>query len=365
MKKNRRKRNETRPGTHHRNTYFQPGMGATLAAALLFGASTPLAKALLSEADPWLMAALLYLGSGLGLGLYRRIRRTSRAKLAPGEWPWLAGAILTGGVAGPVLLMFGLTGMHASDASLLLNTEGVFTALLAWFAFRENFDRRIALGMVLIVAGAVVLSWPGETHLSSPWPALAVVGACFAWALDNNLTRRVSLADANWIASVKGLTAGGTNLALAWLMGASWPPPSTVAGGLLVGWLAYGVSLSLFVVGLRHLGTARTGAYFSVAPFFGTALAIPMLGEPVDGRLLIAGALMALGVWLHLTERHGHEHSHEALEHEHLHTHDDDHHRHEHDQPVPLGTTHTHRHRHEPLTHAHAHFPDAHHRHRH
>ncbi len=342
----------------------EPGVLAALGAAVLFGGGTPIAKWLLSRINPWLLAGVLYVGSGLGLCLYRWVRNAPVGKLLPGEWPWLAGAIVAGGVVGPVLLMFGLTGMPGSGASLLLNAEGVFTALLAWFAFRENFDRRIALGMVAIVAGTVVLSWPGEARFSSAWPALSILGACLAWGIDNNLTRKVSLADATWIAGIKGLTAGSVNLTLALLLGAKWPSLSNVAGAMVVGWLAYGVSLALFVVGLRHLGTARTGAYFSVAPFFGAMLAIPLLGEPVSQRFVIAASLMALGVWLHLTERHRHEHTHEALEHEHEHIHDA-HHQHGHDESVPSGTKHRHRHRHEPLTHEHVHYPDVHHRHRH
>ena len=341
----------------------QPGVAAALGAALLFGAGTPLAKLLLAQASPWLLAGLLYLGSGLGLTAVRWLRRAPAVQLSRAEWPWFAGAVVAGGVAGPVLLMLGLTGMPASGASLLLNAEGVFTALLAWLAFKENFDRRIALGMAAIALGAVVLSWPGEARFAGAWPALAVLGACLAWALDNNLTRRVALADASWIAAVKGLAAGGVNLALALAGGATLPPWPIVAVALLVGLLAYGVSLALFVVGLRHLGTARTGAYFAVAPFFGAVLAVA-LGEPVTAPLLLAGALMALGVGLHLSERHIHEHTHEALEHTHTHVHDA-HHQHPHDAPVPPGTRHSHWHWHEPLTHTHAHFPDAHHRHPH
>ena len=342
----------------------RPGVPAALAAALLFGAGTPFAKALLASIDPWLLAALLYLGSGVGLMLYRWIRHSPSVQLPPGEWPWLAGAIVSGGIVGPVLLMFGLTGMPASGASLLLNAEGVFTALLAWFAFRENFDRRIALGMLAIVAGAIVLSWPKQMQLAGLWPALAILGACLAWGIDNNLTRKVSLSDATWIASIKGLVAGSINLLLALWLGATLPSIPAISAGLLIGLLAYGMSLSLFVVGLRHLGTARTGAYFSVAPFFGAILAIPLLHEPISERLLVAGALMLAGVWLHLTEQHSHEHAHEAFEHDHEHTHDE-HHQHAHDPPVAPGTKHSHPHRHDPLTHTHAHFPDAHHRHTH
>ncbi|MDH4283695.1 MAG: DMT family transporter [Gallionellaceae bacterium] len=341
----------------------KPGVLAALGAALLFGAGTPLAKWLLDAVDPWLLAGLLYLGSGVGLTLYRRLSHAPAVRLYRNDLPWLAGAVLVGGIVGPVLLMIGLTGMPASGASLLLNAEGVFTALLAWFVFKENFDRRIALGMIAIVTGAVVLSWPGEARFAGLWPTLAVLGACFAWGLDNNLTRKVSLTDATWIASVKGLVSGAVNLILAFLLSASIPALPNVAGAMMVGLLAYGVSLTLFVVGLRYLGTARTGAYFSVAPFFGALLAL-LMGEPVTMPLLMAGVLMALGTWLHLTEHHEHGHTHEELEHNHEHIHDE-HHQHEHDSPVAPGSKHRHQHRHGPLTHVHPHFPDVHHRHYH
>lgn len=199
--------------------------------------------------------------------------------------------------------------MPATGASMLLNAEGVLTALLAWFVFKENFDRRIALGMLAIVAGAVLLSWPRESAGYDGLGVLAVVGACLAWAIDNNLTRKVSLSDASFIAMIKGLAAGSTNLLLAWLLGATWPGGSTVASAAVLGFLSYGASLVLFVVALRHLGTARTGAYFSVAPFFGALLGVFMLDEPVPPVLVTAGCLMALGVWLHLTEQHGHLHT--------------------------------------------------------
>jgi len=339
------------------------GVGAALLAAALFGAGTPLAKTLMAGVSPWMLAGLLYLGSGLGLALLRLVRRAPSVRLAASDRPWLAGAVLAGGVVGPVLLMFGLSGMPASGASLLLNAEGVFTALLAWFVFRENFDRRIALGMLAIVAGAVVLSWPGDAEFGTPWPALAVLGACLAWGIDNNLTRKVSLSDATWVAMVKGLAAGSVNLTIALALGASLPAPGTLAGLAVLGFFAYGISLTLFVVALRHLGAARTGAYFSVAPFFGAVLAVVLLGEAITPGLLAAGALMALGVWLHLSEKHGHPHLHEAMEHEHEHEHDM-HHTHHAPGVAPPGP-HTHRHRHTPMSHSHEHFPDEHHRHSH
>jgi len=343
---------------------LNPGVAAALGAALLFGASTPLAKLLLGEVDPWLLAGFLYLGSGIGLAFLLVLSGRKRARLARGEWGWLAGAVLSGGVLGPVLLMWGLSRMPASGAALLLNAEAVFTALLAWFIFRENFDRRIALGMGLIVAGAVVLSWPGEAGFGAAAPALAVVGACLAWALDNNLTRKVALADARFIAMVKGLAAGATNTTLALALGAPVPAISIAAMAGLLGFAGYGISLALFVRALRDLGTARTGAYFSTAPFAGALLGLALLREPVTYELVAASVLMAWGVWLHLTERHAHLHAHEPVEHSHEHEHDE-HHRHEHPEPAAPGVRHTHRHRHEPMTHSHAHYPDSHHRHEH
>ncbi|WP_145553580.1 DMT family transporter [Yersinia bercovieri] len=341
----------------------QPGVLAALTAAVLFGAGTPLAKQLLSTVSPWLLAGLLYLGSGAGLALYRLLTRAAAVNLPRNELLWFIGAITAGGIVAPVLLMLGLTAMPASGASLLLNAEGVFTALLAWFAFKENFDRRIALGMMVIVAGAAILSWPGEARFTGLWPTLAILGACFAWGIDNNLTRKVSLTDATWIAAVKGLVAGAVNLSLAFALGATLPPLANLAAALLVGFFAYGVSLALFVIGLRHLGTARTGAYFSIAPFLGAVLAV-IMGDTVTLPLILAGLLMAIGIWLHLTEQHEHQHIHDELEHDHVHIHDE-HHHHSHDFPIVTGVPHKHHHQHRPITHSHPHFPDAHHRHKH
>ncbi|MFZ5789915.1 MAG: DMT family transporter [Pseudomonadota bacterium] len=343
-------------------------ISCALAAAGLFGISTPLAKLLIGAVDPWLLAGLFYLGSGVGLTLLRMALSAQRAKveapLTRGDIPWLGGAILFGGVIGPILLMVGLSQTEAATASLLFTLEGVATALIAWFAFRENFDRRIAMGMFLIVAGAMVLSWHGEARLQGLLGPAAIVGACLAWGLDNNLTRRVSLADPVQTAMLKGLVAAPVSLALAFAHGASLPTLATMAAATLVGFFGYGVSLVLFVTALRDLGTARTGAYFSTAPFLGAAAAIPLLGEGLSAQLLLAGALMAAGAWLHLTERHAHEHEHEPIEHEHRHVHDE-HHRHAHSPQDPPGEPHSHRHIHTKLRHAHAHLPDSHHRHTH
>ena len=340
-----------------------------LGAALLFGASTPLAKLLVGNIEPLLLAGLLYLGSGLGLGallLVRRLRRPEAAgemRIPRTELPWLLGAIFFGGALGPALLMWGLARTDGATASLLLNVEGVLTAVLAWLVFKENADRRIVLGMLAIVGGGVLLSWqPGGTSLSAG--ALFILAACLCWAIDNNLTRKVSTNDAMLVACVKGLVAGSCNTALAWAAGAALPGAAAMGSSLLVGFFGYGLSLTLFVVGLRGLGAARTGAYFSVAPLFGVALSLA-LWPSVPGPLFWAAAgLMALGVWLHVRERHQHEHTHEPLEHSHGHRHDA-HHQHPHAFEWSGDEPHAHAHRHAVLTHKHPHYPDIHHRHLH
>ena len=346
------------------------GVIVALGSAVLFGMSTPLAKILVGSVSPLMLAGLLYAGSGLGLAVILAGRRFWAPRASSitlprrAEWIWLAGAIFFGGVAGPVALMYGLVTSAASTASLLLNLEAVFTALLAWFLFRENFDRRILLGMFAIVAGGLLLVWtPGAQGEASPGLVLIAV-ACLCWAIDNNLTRKVSASDAVLVAGLKGLVAGAVNLGLALLVGQALPPPGVLGVTLAVGFLGYGVSLVLFVLALRHLGTARAGAYFSVAPFFGAGLAFLMQGDAVTLPFVAAGLLMASGVWLHLTEHHGHRHAHEPLEHAHAHSHDE-HHRHAHDFAWDGREPHTHAHAHGHLVHAHVHYPDVHHRHPH
>lgn len=339
-----------------------------LAAALLFGASTPFAKQLAGDISPVLLAGLLYLGSGVGLWVARLIR--DRGFAAPGlparDWPWLLGAIASGGVLGPLLLMVGLTHTSAADASLLLNLETVLTAVLAWVVFRENADRRIVLGMVFIAAGGLLLAWPQQagTAQSSALGSFAVAGACLCWAVDNNLTRKVSANDAVFIAGTKGLVAGITNCALASALGATLPTWPRMAEAMIVGLAGYGVSLVLFVLALRGLGSARTGAYFSTAPFIGAVIAIAVFQEPTSAVFWLAALLMGVGVWLHLTERHEHLHTHEPLVHAHRHAHDE-HHHHEHAFAWDGSEPHSHSHPHRPVTHRHPHFPDVHHQHSH
>ncbi|HEX9462151.1 MAG TPA: DMT family transporter [Alphaproteobacteria bacterium] len=344
--------------------------GATLAlvSAALFGASTPFAKLLLGAVDPWVLAGLLYLGSGLGLVAALAGRAAlglpkTEAPLRKTDLAWLGLIILFGGILGPVLLMLGLRSTPASSASLLLNLEGLATMAIAWIAFRENVDRRILFGAFAILAGAASLSWQ-QTTIEIGWGSLAIAGACLCWGIDNNLTRKLSAADPVQIAATKGVVAGAVNLSLGLLQGALLPPAGAVAAAAIVGFLGYGVSLVLFVLALRQLGTARTGAYFSTSPFIGAVLSIALLGDPVTPQLMLAAVLMGLGTWLHLTENHAHDHVHDAMSHDHRHVHDE-HHRHDHSHGEAQGGPHAHAHRHDRLVHRHAHYPDLHHRHEH
>lgn len=347
--------------------HVSPSVLAALGAAALFGGSTPLVKPLAGDLPAMLLAGLLYLGSGLGVSAMRCVR--DRGWRHPGmarhEWPWLWGAIGCGGVVGPTLLLLGLANVSAATASLLLNLEAVLTAVLAWIVFQEHADRRIVLGMFFIVVGGVVLSWPSaDASARSLVGPLCIAGACLCWAIDNNLTRHVAAADALFLAGTKGIVAGAVNVGLALLLGASLPSGARVLSILGTGFLSYGMSLVLFVLALRGLGTARTGAYFSTAPFIGAVIALVVWREPTSARFWLAAVCMGGGVWLHLTEQHAHEHWHDVLEHHHRHVHDV-HHQHEHAGGWDGQAPHSHAHAHQPVTHSHPHYPDIHHRHPH
>lgn len=347
--------------SNHSHSHLWPGVPLALGSAILFGASTPFSKHLLGQISPWMLAGILYLGAGVGLWLFRMLRPSQEATLQRSDYPWLVSVVLIGGIAGPLLLMFGLARTSASQASLLLNLEGLATMGLAWIVFKENVDRCLLLGAFAILVGAVVLSWDG-TGLQFDGGATLIACACLAWGIDNNLTRKISKADPVQIAMVKGLVAGVVNVSLALAVGASWPSAPLLAMGAAVGFIGIGLSLVMFVLGLRHLGAARTGAYFSLAPFVGAVLAIGLLHEPLTAKLLIAGGLMAVGLWVHLAERHEHEHVHDAIEHDHVHSHDEHHH-----HPHEPGTVepHSHLHQHKPMKHKHPHYPDLHHLHSH
>ncbi len=339
-----------------------------LASAAMFGLSTPLAKLLVSDVNPWLLAGLLYLGSGFGLTILYFLRKASNSSvkepsLSRGDIPWLAGTVFFGGMLGPILLLYGLAQTDAASASLLLNLEAVFTLGLAWVVFREHVDARLFMGAVAIVAGALLLSWQGGFGKVG-WGTILIALACLSWGIDNNLTRKISAVDPVVLTAIKGVIAGTVNTAIALGSGSLLPSMPTLLSALALGFVSYGLGLVLFIIALRHLGAARTGAYYGTAPFIGALGAAIILGAPLTATILIAGLFMAFGAWLHLSERHGHEHTHEPLEHDHRHVHDE-HHQHMHDQGDVVPGEHSHPHQHEPLKHVHPHAPDLHHRHTH
>lgn len=352
-----------------------------LLAAALFGAGVPLAKSLLGGIEPVPLAALLYLGGSLGLLLYKVVqalahpvvaRRSAsmwwtarEAALKRTDLPWLLGALLAGGVAAPILLMVGLRHTPAATASLLLNFEGVATAVLAAIIFGEAIGLRIWWGIIAITAGGVLLSWDGNGAWGFSAAALGVLGACFLWGLDNNFTRNISAKDPLTIVIFKGLGAGAISLVLAKASGSSLPGPLQTLSALVLGGFSYGFSLVFYVLALRGLGAARTGALFSLAPFIGAGLSLLILRELPGPFTFWAFPLMLLGAVLLVGEEHSHVHLHSPLEHEHQHRHDDGHHVHEHGDEGTPGLVHSHWHRHQTVVHDHPHAPDLHHRHGH
>jgi drug/metabolite transporter (DMT)-like permease len=339
-------------------------------AALLFGMSTPFAKILTRQIDPVILSGILYLGSGIGLALWVGLRNivamrfiAREAPLSRRDFPWLAAATLTGGMIGPAFLMIGLRITSSSTASLLLNLETVFTFLIAWLIFRESAGKRIIIGAAAIVVGGILLSRQGGEIQVSFWGPVCIAIACLAWGIDNNLTRRISTGDPVLIAAIKGLVAGSANIGIGIIAGRELPGVSMACWAALLGFLGYGLSLVFFILSLRHLGAARTSAYFAAAPFIGALASFAILGETVSCQFVAAALLIAAGIYLHIIERHIHEHIHQEFIHEHPHRHDE-HHRHSHDRAVPHDM-HTHSHRHSPLIHSHPHYPDIHHQHPH
>ena len=337
-----------------------------LSAAVLFGLSAPLAKRLLPSIDPLLLAGLLYVGAGVGLlvvGVVPRLRGLGHeARIRRSDLGYLAGVVVLGGMVGPAAMMYGLSRISATTGSLLLNLEAPLTILVAVAFFGEHLGARGALAALLVLAGACVLGYtPGELR-GDLYGVLLIAGACAVWAVDNNLTQRLSLRDPIAIVRIKALAAGTFTTAVAWTRGASLPNARVLELALLLGALCYGVSIVLDVYALRLLGAAREAAFFATAPFAGALASIPLAGDRPGIAQLVAALLMAAGAWLLARERHGHMHAHDPIEHEHAHVHDE-HHRHEHEGPIT--EPHAHAHRHSSLVHDHPHVPDLHHRHRH
>lgn len=340
-------------------------------AAALFGASVPVAKVFLGETEPITLAGFLYLGSGVGLSLYKatqHIRRnsaTTEARLDRKDIPWLVIAILAGGVAAPIVLMFGLRGTPATTASLLLNFEIVAATLIASFVFREGIGRRVWLAIACIAAASILLSWREGGDWGFSLSALGILGACTLWGVDNNVTRIISAKDPISIAAIKGISASGISLALALIMRNPLPDLKVGLGAMLLGFFSYGLSLVFFIRAMRNLGTVRASALFGTAPFIGGALSFSLFREAPAFLFYVALPVMVVGAILILREKHDHEHFHMAIEHEHGHSHNDEHHTHQHaEERFPSYSYHSHLHRHETTKHLHPHKPDIHHRHR-
>ncbi len=341
------------------------GAAFGLVAAALFGLSAPLAKRLLGEMTPQVLAGLLYLGAGVGLSGWRFFRpATAEAPISRSDLPVLAVVALSGGVIGPLLMLVGLNRVSAVTGSLLLNLEGPFTMAIAVLVFREHLGRNGIVAAACILLGAGALRFQPGTFAADAIGVLCIAGACLAWGVDNNLTQRLSLKDPFAIVRIKALSAGLLNLTLGLVLGGKLPELRIVALALLLGLFSYGASVVLDAYALRLVGAAREAAYFATAPFVGAIAAFVMLGEPLRPFDLVAMLLMALGVAALLRERHSHVHGHEQSTHSHLHVHDQ-HHQHTHGPADPPAEPHSHEHHHAHLVHDHPHVPDVHHRHRH
>lgn len=351
-------------------------IACALAAATLIGLSAPLAKLLLGEVEPITLASLLYIGSGLGVfciaagqAVCGRDRRQTESALQKADLPWLFGMTLFGGVLAPVTLMFSLGMLHAATAAVLLNFEAVATTLLAALIFSEPVGRRIWTAMGCITASCLLLSWDPAAAFGLSLPALGILATCTLWALDNNFGQRLSGRDPLQAIAVKGLAAGIATLCIALLLGEHLPSPLTGCVAMLFGFISYGGLVSvLFLLALRGIGTARSGSFIAIAPLFGVVASLAVFADLPDMLFFAAAPVMAVGVWLLVSEDHAHPHRHPAEVHAHRHRHDDLHHDHEHapgDPPVPADAEHAHTHRHAEVVHTHQHRPDIHHRHSH
>ena len=339
-----------------------------LLAAVLFGASAPLAKLLLGEIEPISLAAFLYLGSGLGVLLFKTIQKKDiegEAQIKRADWGWLAGSVFAGGVAAPIALLVSLRSTPAATASLLLNFEGVATTLIAALVFKESINRTAVWALLCVTSATIILSWDTSGQWGLSLGALGILSACVLWGVDNNLTRNISAKDPLSIVLVKGLGAGSFSLILTLILGNSLPRLSIILGAMLLGSVSYGLSIVLFIRAMRALGAARTSALFGTAPLAGVVLSVILFRETPNTLFLIALPLMIVATLLLFRENHSHKHIHEAVTHEHRHRHDDGHHNHNHPEMVSRSLTHSHVHTHEPIEHEHPHLPDIHHRHTH
>jgi drug/metabolite transporter (DMT)-like permease len=338
-------------------------------AAALFGASAPFSKLMLSNISPLQLAGVLYLGSGFSLLVIKLIKNASyttdnSAKLEKKDFPWLAGAVVSGGILAPICLLFGLSITPAATASILLNFEAVATALIATLFFHEHLGKKVIYALILLTLASLILTFEPSGKIGISWGAILIIAACAFWGIDNNLTRNISSKDPLTIVIVKGTVAGIFSILLSVLMKNPVPSVTTVTGGLILGGLSYGISLILFILTLKEIGASRASALFASAPFIGAIISFMLFWNFPSLNFIIAVPIMLFGTFLLFSETHLHSHTHEAIEHEHSHNHVDEHHMHQHGN-LSKDIVHSHKHFHELIVHTHNHMPDIHHRHIH
>lgn len=336
-------------------------------AALLYGVSSPISKILLDKLPPTLIASLLYLGAGFGMLTINIIKacmkhEKSEARITRKEMPFIIGMIILD-IAAPIFLMIGLTMTTSSNAALLNNFEIVATSLIALLIFNETIGKRMWVAIILITISSIILSMSDMNSLSFSFGSLFVLLACLSWGLENNCTRMLSLKDPMQIVVIKGLGSGLGSLIIAFSTQVITKDWLYIFYTLILGFVAYGMSIFLYIKAQRDLGAARTSAFYATAPFIGVLVSWLVLQESISTSFIIAFCIMLLGSYFAVSEQHQHLHLHEVVTHEHKHNHHDGHHNHRH--LYGLKKEHSHEHTHDGIEHSHVHLPDLHHKHSH
>lgn len=336
-------------------------------AAVFYGISSPISKLLLNEISPMLMAALLYLGAGIGMLAVSVVRKRKNGKAAEAgltrkELPYVLGMIVLD-IAAPIFLMLGLSMASPATISLLNNFEIVATSIIAFVIFKEAIGKRLWVAIGFIAVASIVLSVEDISSFSFSIGALFALLACICWGFENNCTRMLSLKDPIEIVIIKGFSSGAGALIVAFIAGGIRFTVPYLVGALLLGFVAYGLSIYFYILAQRDLGAARTSAFYAFAPFVGVLLSFVMFGQQLSISFAIALVFMGIGAYFAAYEKHAHRHTHVALQHDHRHVHDDLHHHHEHIPPVE--GAHSHPHAHSAQEHDHPHTPDLHHAHQH
>ena len=325
-------------------------------AAALYAINVPLSKMLLPYVGPTMMAAFLYLGAGFGMLIYELAgkcvgKKEEKESLTKSELPYTIAMVVLD-IAAPILLMFGIARTNAANVSLLNNFEIVATSLIALVVFREVISKRLWFAIVLVTIASIVLSVEGAGAFMFNRGSLFVLGACLCWGLENNCTRMLSNKNPSEIVVIKGIFSGLGSLVVAFIVGDKMPEVKWLACVLLLGFVAYGLSILFYIKAQKDLGAAKTSAYYSIAPFLGVAFGMLLLGERPRAQFYIAFVLMLISTYFMVKDtialQHTHEHEHTHI---HEHSHGDYVHAHEHTHVH----THIHTHGEESENHTHEH----------